>query len=222
MVVQTQQMRIERWLILCVACLALLGMSVPGCRYWAGPLPLGVDNGVRVASNVASNGWAEPMELAGLPNLHKVSDDLYRGAEPTPEGIQQLKKLGIRTVIDLRSSGAPDDLRGTGMTYVRIPSTAWQPEDKDVVQFLRIIMDEDRTPVFVHCHRGADRTGMMTAIYRVAVQGWTKEQAIAEMTQGGFGFYSGWQNLVRYIRDLDIERLKQSALATPTRSAATD
>jgi protein tyrosine/serine phosphatase len=73
-------------------------------------------------------------------------------------------------------------------------------------QFLQLVWTEERRCSY--CHRGADRTGMMTAIYRVAVQGWTKEQAIAEMTQGGFGFYSGWRNLVRYIRDLDIERLK--------------
>lgn len=157
------------------------------------------------------------MELPGLPNLHKVSDELYRGAAPTAEGIQQLKKLGVKTVIDLRSSGAADDLRGTDMTYVQIRATAWQPDDEDVVQFLQTVMDRNHAPAFVHCQRGADRTGMMTAVYRVAVQGWTKDQAIAEMTRGGFGFYSGWQNLVRYIHDLDIEQLKQSAVTASAR-----
>jgi protein tyrosine phosphatase (PTP) superfamily phosphohydrolase (DUF442 family) len=217
------RIRLHLWLILpLLAWTLLLGVETLGCRYWAGPLPLGTDNDVRVASNLTSGTWAQPMDLPGLPNLHKVSDDLYRGAEPTPEGVQQLKKLGIKTVIDLRSSGSPDDLSGTGMTYVRIRSTAWQPEDKDVVLFLQTVTDKDRAPLFVHCRRGADRTGMMTAIYRVAGQGWTKEQAIAEMTQGGFGFYSGWQNLVRYIRDLDIERLKQSAVTAATHRSVTD
>ncbi|OHB62353.1 MAG: hypothetical protein A2Y76_00245 [Planctomycetes bacterium RBG_13_60_9] len=168
-----------------------------------------MDNDVRVASNAASRRWAEPIDMAGLPNLHKVSDDLYRGAEPTAEGIRHLSGLGVKTVVDLRSGGAPDDVHETGITYVRIPSTAWQPEDRDVVDFLRVVMDESRRPVFMHCHRGADRTGMMNAVYRIAVQGWTKDDAIAEMTQGGFGFYSGWQNLVRYIRDLDVDRIKQ-------------
>jgi len=212
------QMRLHRWLIWpLLACILLAATETPGCRYWAGPVPLGMSNNARVASNLASNGWAQPMDLPGLPNLHKVSDELYRGAEPTAEGIQQLKKLGVKTVVDLRSSGASDDLRGTGMAYVRIRATAWQPDDEDVVQFLRTVMDNNHGPVFVHCQRGADRTGMMTAIYRVAVQGWTKDQAIAEMTQGGFGFYSGWQNLVRYVRDLDIEQLKQSAVTASAR-----
>jgi protein tyrosine phosphatase (PTP) superfamily phosphohydrolase (DUF442 family) len=209
----------EWWLVVAAPFVAIIGLEVRGCGYWAGPLPLGEDNDARVTSNPAAGTWAEPMELPGLPNLHKVSDELYRGAEPTPEGMRQLEHLGIKTVIDLRSSGPLDDVRGTSVTYVRIPSTAWRPEDKNVIQFLRIVMDKDRTPVFVHCSRGADRTGMMTAIYRVAVQGWTKDQAIAEMTQGGFGFYSGWRNLVRYIRDLDIEHLKQSALTAPVHSA---
>ena len=193
----------------------LLGIGTPGCGHWAGPLPLGKDNKARATNDVASNTWAQPMDLPGLPNLHKVSDDLYRGAEPTVEGIQQLKKLGIKTVVDLRSLGVADDVQGTGMTYVRIRSTAWQPDDKAVTQFLQIVTDKSRTPVFVHCQRGADRTGMMTAIYRVAVQGWTKDQAIAEMTEGGFGFYSGWQNIVRYVRDLDIERVKSAVVRPP-------
>jgi protein tyrosine phosphatase (PTP) superfamily phosphohydrolase (DUF442 family) len=212
--------RLPRYLIWSLlACVLVLGVETPGCGYWAGPLPLGTDNRVRVASNLTASEWAQPMELPGLPNLHKVSDDLYRGAEPTVEGIQQLKRLGIKTVIDLRASGVPDDVRGTGMTYVRIPSTAWQPDDKAVAQFLQVVMDENRAPVFVHCQRGADRTGLMTAVYRVAVQGWTKDQAIAEMTQGGFGFYSGWQNIVRYVRDLDIERVKPPAIPAAPHSS---
>lgn len=89
----------------------LISIKTPGCRYWAGPLPLGTDNNVRVANTLAASEWAQPMELPGLSNLHKVSDDLYRGAEPTAEGVQQLKKLGLKTIIDLRSAGAPKDLR---------------------------------------------------------------------------------------------------------------
>jgi protein tyrosine/serine phosphatase len=216
-----------RWLIgPLLTCAVVLGIAVPGCQYWAGPLPLGVDNDVRATSSLApslaSSRWAQPMELPGLPNLHKVSDSMYRGAAPTAEGIRQLKKLGIKTVVDLRDSGSPDDLRGTGMTYVRIPTTAWQPDEKAVVRFLQTVTDTSRLPVFVHCQRGADRTGMMCAIYRVAMQGWSKDQAIEEMTHGGFGFYSGWQNLVRYVRDLDIERIKQSAVTTAPRVSVAD
>ena len=86
----------------------------------------------------------------------------------------------------------------------------WHAEDKEVVRFLKIVTDPNRTPAFVHCQRGADRTGTMCAIYRVAVQGWSKDEAIAEMTKGGFGFYTEWQNLIDYIRELDINNIKRS------------
>ena len=87
----------------------------------------------------------------------------------------------------------------------------WHAEDEEVVRFLKIVTDGERTPAFVHCQRGADRTGTMCAIYRVAVQGWSKDEAIEEMTKGGFGFYSGWKNLIEYIRELDIVEIKRSA-----------
>lgn len=189
-----------------------LGAAVPACRY-APMIPLGTRNNTRLTGCVATSTWAEPMDERGLPNLHKVSDDLYRGAQPAAEGIERLKALGVKTIINLRSSDTADkDLPMlSGIAYERIPMTAWRPNDPDVVRFLQIVTDESRLPAFVHCRRGADRTGMMVAIYRIAVQDWDKEQAITEMTQGGFRFNSGWQNLVQYIRDLDIEAIKQQA-----------
>jgi protein tyrosine/serine phosphatase len=87
----------------------------------------------------------------------------------------------------------------------------WHAEDKEVVRFLKIVSDPNGTPVFVHCQRGADRTGTMCAVYRVAVQHWSKTDAIEEMTKGGFGFFDGWENIVNYIRELDIEEMKSRA-----------
>ncbi len=160
----------------------------------------------------AQNKWAERIELPGLPNLHKVSDDLYRGAQPTAEGMKQLEKLGIKTVVNLRSLHSDrDEIKDTGLAYEHINMTTWNTEDKDVVRFLQIVTDSNRTPVFVHCQHGADRTGTVCAIYRIAVQGWSKDEAIEEMTKGGFGFHSIWQNLPDYIRKLDVEEIKDKA-----------
>jgi protein tyrosine/serine phosphatase len=80
-----------------------------------------------------------------------------------------------------------------------------------VVTFLKIVADTNNLPVFVHCQRGADRTGMICAMYRVAVCGWTKEAAIQEMKEGGFAFNPGWENLVNYIEHADVEALKKRA-----------
>ena len=171
-------------------------------------------NEVRRSENAATGVWAEPMELPGVPNLHKVSDGLYRGAQPTAEGMAALHKLGIKTIVNLRSFHSDrDEIGDLPLGYEHITMKTWHAEDKEVVRFLRIVGDEERRPVFVHCQRGADRTGTMCAIYRIFVLGWSKDDAIAEMTEGGFGFYEGWQNLIDYIRELDVERIRERVSA---------
>jgi protein tyrosine phosphatase (PTP) superfamily phosphohydrolase (DUF442 family) len=167
---------------------------------------------VRDEKAAAAGKWAQRLELRGVPNFHKVSDDLYRGAQPSAEGMRELKKLGIKTIINLRSFHSDrDEIGDTGLAYEHIYMKTWHPEEKEVVRFLQIVADKDRTPVFVHCRRGADRTGMMCAVYRIAVQGWSKAEAIEEMTKGGFGFYRGWQNLVEYVREMDIDEIRGRA-----------
>ena len=156
--------------------------------------------------------WAVPLELAGVPNFHKVSNDLYRGGQPTAEGFRQLKNFGVKTIINLRSLHSDrDEIANTGLAYERINMKPWHPEDEEVVRFLRIATDTNCVPVFVHCQYGADRTGTMCAIYRIVVQGWDKDKAIEEMTEGGFGFHSTWKNLNNYIRNLDVNDIKRRA-----------
>jgi protein tyrosine/serine phosphatase len=154
---------------------------------------------------------AEPLERPGLSNLHRVTPTLYRGAQPTEEGFRELAELGVKTVVSLRGFHADDIPHELPLAYERIPFKAWHPEDEDVVRFLQIVSDPARQPVFVHCQWGADRTGMMIAIERIALEGWTKDQALDEMTKGGFGFHEEWQNLIRYVRELDVEKLAREA-----------
>jgi len=155
--------------------------------------------------------WAQALELPGVPNLHKVSDNLYRGGQPSSEGMKQLEKLGIKTVVNLRLVHSDrDEIENTGLSYEHIPMATWNTQDEDVVRFLKIITDSNNTPVFVHCQYGADRTGTMCAIYRIVVEGWNKIEAIDEMTKGGFGFHSIWKNLVDDIHSLDIETIRHA------------
>jgi protein tyrosine phosphatase (PTP) superfamily phosphohydrolase (DUF442 family) len=171
-------------------------------------------NNLRQAQTEQAGGrqWAEPLQLPGLPNLHKVSDELYRGAQPAAEGMKELQKLGVKTVVNLRFVISDrDKLKGTALGYEHINMVTFYPVTGDVVRFLKIVTDPNRTPVFVHCQHGADRTGTMCAIYRIAVQGWSKDEAIEEMTKGGFGHHPIWKNLVEFIRELDIDQIKRAA-----------
>lgn len=156
--------------------------------------------------------WAQPIDAKGIPNLFQVSATLYRSAQPTAEGMRELKKRGIVTVVNLRSFHSDrDEIANTGLAYEHIYMKAWHPERKEVVRFLQIVTDPKRTPVLVHCQQGADRTGTMVALYRVAVQGWTKDEALREMTKGGYGFNEVWVNLPHWIRDLDVDSIRAEA-----------
>jgi len=165
--------------------------------------------------------WAQPVELEGVPNLHKVNERLYRSAQPTTEGMRNLKRLGIKTVVNLRSYHSDrDELGETDLEYEHITMKAWRPERKEVVRFLQIVTDPKRTPVLVHCQHGADRTGTICAVYRISVEDWTKEEALREMQYGGFGFHSVWQNLLTWIRELDIELVRKEAEITASAEPA--
>jgi len=152
------------------------------------------------------------VQIEGVPNFYKVSDDLYRGAQPTATGMRNLKGMGIRTIVNLRSFHSDRDKIGdTGLGCENIHMKVWHPIERQVVKFLEIVTDSKRTPVLVHCQHGADRTGTMCAVYRMAVQGWTKEEALREMTEGGFGFHGIWDNLIQWINRLDIDKIKLRA-----------
>jgi protein tyrosine phosphatase (PTP) superfamily phosphohydrolase (DUF442 family) len=156
--------------------------------------------------------WAVPMQMEGVPNLHKISDMLYRSAQPSAGGMKNLKAMGIETVINLRSFHSDrDEIGDTALAHESISMKAWHAEEEDAVKFLQIVTNPKRSPVLVHCQHGADRTGTMCALYRVAVQDWSKEEALKEMVQGGFGFHGIWENLIQWINGLDIERIRKRA-----------
>lgn len=160
----------------------------------------------------AEDAPAQPIAAAGTSNFYKVSEALYRSAQPTAEGFRSLKELGIVTVVNLRSFHSDRRAIGsTGLAYEHTYMKAWHPERKEIVRFLQIVTDPRRTPVLVHCQHGSDRTGAMTAVYRIAVQGWSKEAAVQEMTSDKFGFHRVWTNLPEWIHDLDIAAIRAEA-----------
>ena len=85
---------------------------------------------------------------------------------------------------------------------------SWHLTDEDAIRFLRMVTDPARQPVLVHCRHGADRTGAMVAVYRIVIEGWTKDDALQEMTRGGYGFHPVWNNIVRYVSDLDADAIR--------------
>ena len=154
--------------------------------------------------------WSKELELNGAKNFRKVSDNLYRSAQPSKEGMESLKELGIRTIINLRSFHSDRSKIGlTGLAYEHIYTKTWNVEEKEIVRFLQIVSDPNRTPALVHCMQGVDRTGTMCALYRIIIEGWDQDEALAEMR--AIGHNEVWKNLPKLIKKLDIEKIKKMA-----------
>ena len=159
------------WLVAMIAVLAVTGMAVS------------------VTQTKSSAGIVK--------NFGKVNDNYYRGAQPDAEGFVQLKKLGIKTVIDLRKDSereAPEWVRSAGMQYFNIPMKASRAATEEQADyFLKLVNDRKNWPVYVHCKGGRHRTGALTAIFRISHDGWTADQAFDEMKKYEFnhGFFGG-------------------------------
>lgn len=142
-----------------------------------------------------------------LPNFHQVNVRLYRGAQPKADGIQKLVALGIKTVINLRAADARAsaegrDARAAGLLYFNIPMEGLsRPKHEQIERALAIINDASNQPVFVHCKRGADRTGTLIAIYRIMKDGWSSDDALREAKRHGMSWVEfGMRD---YVRDYD-------------------
>lgn len=146
--------------------------------------------------------------LPGIVNFAKLDGSLWRGGQPSAEGFRALEAAGAKTVVSLRHDH--DDLpllKGTRLRYLRIPSRAWDPEEAQLLRFLKVVQDPANRPVFVHCQQGRDRTGYTVAAYRMVLQGWSAEEALAEMRR--FRFNRIWIGNPGFLKRLDAGALRQ-------------
>src|SRR6516225_2313329 len=170
-------------------------LSVPACGPDAPPPVTGTTTRRPVAQRLPG--------IAGLDNFARVNLALYRGAQPTEEGFRQLKAMGVKTVIDFRSHhSTKKQVEAAGMTPVEIPLHAdlgsTPPNDEDLKEFFKVLLDPARQPVYIHCAFGKDRTGTMAAVYRLEIDGWTPEEAMQEMES--FGYHNIYRDLVNFIK----------------------
>lgn len=152
--------------------------------------------------------------VPGVENFHQVDEHVYRGAQPHGEAFVGLAKIGIKTVIDLRGENSEESaVEHAGMRYVRLPWSGFKaPADSQVASVLSLLNDHSAWPVFVHCRRGADRTGTAIALYRITHDHWTNQQAFDEAKS--FGMSSMEVAMEHFI-------LRFAPAATPTVLAST-
>jgi tyrosine-protein phosphatase SIW14 len=155
--------------------------------------------------------------VPGIGNFHEVDQQVYRGAQPTDEGFRYLSKLGVKVIIDLRAHDSRSlseerVVTADGMRYVNIPMTGLTPpSEADTNKILKMLEDPTTGPVFVHCKRGADRTGAVIAAYRIDHDKWDNARALKEAMSNGMR----WMQFPRqkYISTFSVRLTEASALS---------
>ena len=170
-------------------------------------------------------GWAADKN-DGLPNFGHVTDTLFRGAQPSGAGFNSLHDMGVAIVVDFRDekdeiASEQHQVEAAGMKFVSIPwKGSDEPSGAQIAQFLDLVRTNPQSKIFVHCKAGADRTGVMVAAYRIAVQHRGVDDSLAEMHQYHYHHFF-LPHLERYVKSLPgrLESEKVFAAYSPTAPA---
>lgn len=133
----------------------------------------------------------------------KLDEGVYRGSQPkTKEDFDLLKSMGIKYSLNLQTGVAILDdgnplaeqltMDQCGIrTYCHPLSEITPPTSAQLQLAIEVI--NNHKPIYIHCHAGVDRTGMVCATYRIKVQNWTAKKAIEEMIKlGSHPWYRFW------------------------------
>jgi protein tyrosine phosphatase (PTP) superfamily phosphohydrolase (DUF442 family) len=114
-------------------------------------------------------------------NFHAVEEHvLYRSAQPDKAELALFaRRYGIKSVLNLRganpgSSWYDDEMaasRDLGLRHYDYPLSAKRfVTGRQIAELLAIIRDAPK-PLLIHCQSGADRAGLVAALFRYAVTG---------------------------------------------------
>ena len=168
--------------------------------------------------------WAGS-DTQGVPNFHQVNDSVYRGAQPTRQGLVSLAKLGVKTVIDLRGEGnrshsEEQAVKAAGMRYISLPMDGSRaPTADQISKVLALLSDRLGSPAFVHCRRGADRTGTVIACYRIMHDHWANQKALEEAKSYGMSWLE--RAMAQYVLSYEPTAIRAASASDSNSTLAT-
>ena len=154
--------------------------------------------------------WAQPVIGIELDNFYQLTQEVYRSKQPDDESMEALAGMGMRSILNLREYHSDDDeARGTQLKLYHVPVNAGDVDDAFVLKALRVIADAEK-PILIHCWHGSDRTGVVAAMYRMVFQGWSREAAIDEFMNGGYGYHKRfYPNIEDYLETVDVTAMQR-------------
>ena len=153
--------------------------------------------------------WGNKVIGTSLDNLYQMDKGVYRSNQPSDDAFIELKEMGIQEVLNLRRYHSDDDeAKGLGLRLHHLKLNAGSINEDHLIRALKII--KNRTgPIVFHCWHGSDRTGAVAAAYRVIFNGWSKQQAIDELVNGGYGYHARiYGNIIDLIESMDVKHMK--------------
>ena len=147
-------------------------------------------------------------------NFYKVDDLLYRSEQLVNDDKEVIKNTNIKTIINLRYFTRTGDKKiftnKEGIYLINHPLLTWRIKAPEIAQTLKLIREQQKKgAVLVHCYHGADRTGIMVAMYRIIYHNWTINEAKQEMLQGPYGYHSVWKNLEALFTEQTVNEVRQ-------------
>ena len=138
-----------------------------------------------------------------LPNFREVSPGLLRGGHPNTAGIQELKRRGVKVIVDLEIADYIEatpgviaqelrDAKAAGIPVVRFPMSAFEPalsqrfDDQMTAAIAQLAKASPSNLTYVHCRHGRDRTGLVVGLHRVENEKMAPKAAYTEMKDLGF------------------------------------
>lgn len=168
----------------------------------------------RIVSDIPKNteNWAVAVEKES--NLYRLDRLFLRSEQLLPKDYVLLNQQGVKTIINLRFFDRNDDEKAFGntdLTLVNTPLMSWSITPKDVAEVLwQVEQAQQRGAVLVHCYHGADRTGLISAVYRIIYQGWSIAEAKREMIEGPYGFHAIWRNIENFLTEQNIQEVREA------------
>ncbi len=160
----------------------------PRVRWWLAAGALVLAGAIVANETVETLSYSdEKLAIDGVANLGRVNPRLYRGGQPSEAGFVSLKRLGVDQIVSftIGDQSIADEsrrVRALGMSYLSLPwSATREPTADQVATFLALFRQYPGRTIFVHCWQGADRTGVMVALYRITFDHWSAAHALDEM-----------------------------------------
>ncbi|MGD1945771.1 MAG: tyrosine-protein phosphatase [Croceivirga sp.] len=153
---------------------------------------------------------AEKVDQKGFKRLYKLNDSVFRSEQPSKKDFEALEDMGLKTIVNFRRNKTDDrKARKTLLKLEHLPLRTKELTQDQLLTALKLVKFAEK-PVLLHCWHGSDRTGAISAAYRIVFEDWDKEDAIKELRIEELGYHENWYpNVVDLLRELDVAKMKE-------------